>query len=97
MALKIALCVALGLSLTTPASAATPAGAATLIAPINRDIVPVAQGCGPGWYRGPGGACHRFGYGPGPGWGWGGPGWRAPGYWGGRHCWRGPYGGLHCN
>ena len=50
----------------------------------------VAQGCGPGWYRGPGGACHRFGHGPYPGGYWGpyrgypgngcGPGWyRGPG------------------
>ena len=41
-------------------------------------IVPVANGCGPGWYRGPGGACHRFGRGPYPG-----------GYWGPyRNAWR---------
>jgi hypothetical protein len=52
-------------------------------------IVLVADGCGPGWYRGPGGACHRFGY--GPGWGWG-P--RPYGFCGGRRVWvGGPWGG----
>ncbi|MGA3004340.1 MAG: hypothetical protein ABSE20_21720 [Acetobacteraceae bacterium] len=53
-------------------------------------IMLVADGCGPGWYRGPGGACHRFGYGPGPGW-WG-P--RRYGFCGGRRVWvGGPWGG----
>jgi hypothetical protein len=56
-------------------------------------IIHVANGCGPGWYRGPGGACHRFGHGPYPGGYWGGPyrnRWNGcpPGYW------RGPWG--HC-
>jgi hypothetical protein len=63
------------------------------------NIIHVANGCGPNRYRGPGGACHRWGYGPGPGW-WGpgwrygpGPGWRWNGGCGpGRH--RGPWG--HC-
>lgn len=51
-------------------------------------VVLVADGCGPGWYRGPGGACHRFGYGPGPGW------WqRRANYCGGHRAWvPGPYG-----
>jgi hypothetical protein len=40
-------------------------------------------GCG-GWHRGWGPGWHR---------GWG-PGWGGPGY---RHCWRGPWGHLHCN
>jgi len=58
--------------------------------PSNDPVVLVADGCGPGWYRGPGGACHRFGYGPGPGyWGWG----PRP-YCGGRRVWvGGPWGG----
>jgi hypothetical protein len=30
-------------------------------------VVEVADGCGQGRYRGPGGACHRFGFGPNPG------------------------------
>jgi hypothetical protein len=53
-------------------------------------ITLVADGCGAGWYRGPGGACHRFGYGPGPRW-WRGPG---PRYFCGTHrAWApGPYG-----
>ena len=61
----------------------------------------VAQGCGPGWYRGPGGACHRWGHGPGPAWGYSGAGWRwagpRPGSgWSYNGCppgyWRGPWG-----
>lgn len=57
-------------------------------------VIPVADGCGPGWYRGPGGACHRFGFGPYPdgyfGDYGGGGAWNGcpPGYW------RGPWG--HC-
>jgi hypothetical protein len=54
----------------------------------NGAIVLAADGCGPGWYRGPGGACHRFGYGPGPGW------WqRRAAYCGMHRAWvPGPYG-----
>jgi hypothetical protein len=51
-------------------------------------IIHVAQGCGPGRYRGPYGACHRWGHGPGPGWH---GGWRGGCPWG-MH--RGPWG--HC-
>jgi len=59
------------------------------------------NGCGPGQYRGPGGACHRFGYGPYPG-GYNGPyrnayRWNGcpPGYWRGPwgHCRNTPYHG----
>ena len=54
----------------------------------------VADGCGWGWYRGPGGACHRFGRGPYP-WGYYTPApyqWNPcpPGYHlgaGGQRCW----------
>lgn len=55
------------------------------------------NGCGPGRYRGPGGACHQFGYGPYPG-GYAGP-YRSngcpPGYWRGPwgHCRNTPYHG----
>lgn len=53
----------------------------------------VANGCGPNRYRGPGGACHRFGTGPFPGGYYG----RRPAY-RGNGCppgyWRGPWG--HC-
>ena len=54
----------------------------------------VADGCGWGWYRGPGGACHRNGFGPGgvgPYWrsGWGG-GWIGPGgAWHPGYSWHG--------
>jgi hypothetical protein len=56
------------------------------------NIVHVADGCGQGRYRGPGGACHRFGHGPYPG-----------GYFAGSHrgegCgpgrYRGPGGACH--
>jgi hypothetical protein len=89
-------------------------GAALLIAPTIGSAFPlapapgqssvtlIADGCGPGWYRGPGGACHRFGRGPYPGGYWGpfrghpwnhgcGPGrYRGPG--GACHLFgRGPY------
>lgn len=63
-------------------------------------IVRVADGCGPGRYRGPGGACHPFGrgpypngyYGPRPGYGFNGC---PPGYWRGPwgHCRNTPYHG----
>ncbi len=44
-------------------------------------IVQVADGCGPGRYRGPGGACHPYGRGPYPN-----------GYYGLRYAYGGPYG-----
>jgi hypothetical protein len=73
--------------------AASTADAAIAAAPFtgsNGAIVLAADGCGPGRYRGPGGACHRFGYGPGPV--WSGP--RS--YCGGHRAWvQGPYGGWH--
>lgn len=57
-------------------------------------LIYVADGCGPNWYRGPGGACHRFGRGPYP-WGYYTPAphqWNPcpPGYYlgaGGQRCW----------
>jgi hypothetical protein len=53
-----------------------------------------ADGCGPAGYRGPGGACHRFGFGPYPG-GYHGPN-RNAYRWNGCPAgyWRGPWG--HC-
>ena len=64
-------------------------------------IVRVAEGCGPDRYRGPGGACHRFGRGPYPGGYWGpyqyayGGNGCPPGYWRGPwgHCRHTPYHG----
>ena len=79
---------------------ALPLGAqAQIVDPsVQSNIILAADGCGPGWYRGPGGACHPFGRGPFPG-GYYVPGGYAPppaysyngcppGYW------RGPWG--HC-
>ena len=46
---------ALAMGVTTAASAAvTPAP----VGVPNASIVKVAEGCGPGWWRGPGGKCH---------------------------------------
>lgn len=62
-------------------------------------IILAAQGCGPGWFRGPNGACHRFGHGPGPSWLYhgGGPYSRSNWYWGYRPaCWQGYWGAWHC-
>jgi hypothetical protein len=60
---------------------------------LSAPVILVANGCGAGWYRGPGGACHPYGRGPYP-----------AGYYGPRRyvqangCpvgyWRGPWG--HC-
>jgi hypothetical protein len=63
----------------------------------NSVVIQVRDGCGGGWYRGPGGACHRIGYGPGygyygPGWGPHGPPYRGPG----QRCWQGRWGHWHC-
>jgi len=55
-------------------------------------IEQVADGCGGARYRGPGGACHRYGTGPYPG------GYYGRYMWGASSCppgyWRGPWG--HC-
>jgi len=84
---------AIGLVLSAAALfAASGSEAAVLVAPLKStpEVVQIAQGCGPGGWRGPYGHCH-WGGAPGPYYG-GAPGW---GY--GRHCWRGAYGHLHCN
>jgi hypothetical protein len=63
-------------------------------------VITVADGCGYGWYRGPGGACHPFGRGPYPGGYYGpypGSYYPQPAYgWNGCPVgyWRGPWG--HC-
>ncbi|WP_020173301.1 GCG_CRPN prefix-to-repeats domain-containing protein [Methyloferula stellata] len=72
--------------------------ASALVAPISANALPfdpglglpsdiehVAQGCGPGGWRGPYGGCN---YAPGGRWGWGSH-WGCPPGW-----WRGPWG--HC-
>jgi len=83
----LAACVVAG-GLLLAVSAAKAAMPAIPLAGSNAPVVLAADGCGPGWYRGPGGACHRFGYGPGPGW------WQTRGYYCGAHrAWVfGPYG-----
>lgn len=55
------------------------------------DVVLVAGGCGPGFHRGPYGACRPNGVVVAPAPYWRGPGWR---YYNG--CWRGPGGRVHC-
>lgn len=61
------------------------------------NIILAADGCGFGWYRGPGGACHPYGSGPFPG-GYYGPRPYYDGYNPYNGCpvgyWRGPWG--HC-
>jgi hypothetical protein len=53
---------------------------------VDAGVTLVAQGCGPGWYRGPYGHCHPMGYAvPGPrvyGYGYA---YRPHPYY--RHCW----------
>lgn len=76
--------------------AALPSNAMPLQDGLNQPslLTQIADDCGPGHYRGPGGACHPFGRGPFPG-GYFGPypeayRWNGcpPGFW------RGPWG--HC-
>ena len=53
----VVLSAALAFGLATAASAGitpTPFGNADSL------VVKVAEGCGPGWWRGPGGVCHPF-------------------------------------
>jgi len=71
----------------------TVADAAVPIAPLanGSGVVKVAQGCGLGRWRGPGGWCHGPAYYPG----YYHPGWGYSGYYG-RRCWRGAYGYWHC-
>jgi len=90
---------AIGLSATT-ASAASIANSAPIASPaqnLSPLVTPVAQGCGPGFWRGPWGGCRDTPYsGPLPGGGYAVPP-GAPVYYG-NGCppgwWRGPWG--HC-
>lgn len=85
---------------TLAALLAVPASAAPLSPSLptpQAEIIPVAQGCGPGFWRGPWGGCRDTPYrGPLPGGGFAGPV-GAPVYYG-NGCppgfWRGPWG--HC-
>ena len=57
MVRTIVLSAALAFGLATPASAGiTP----TLVGNADSLVVKVAEGCGPGFWRGPGGRCHPF-------------------------------------
>ncbi len=69
MKLLVASAFAVGLGLTAMSAQATP------VYPLNRpgsdEVIQVAQGCGAGWHRGPGGACRPLyncprGWHPGP-------------------------------
>jgi hypothetical protein len=73
----------IGLSIALVFSLATAADATVMPAPIavaDSAIVKVAEGCGPGWWRGPGGRCHPFAAGRACPWGY------HLGPWG-RRCW----------
>ncbi|WP_413990587.1 hypothetical protein ACMDCR_00045 [Labrys okinawensis] len=61
---------------------------------VGSDVTVVADGCGSGRYRGPGGACHVFGRGPYPDGYYGA--YRGGSSWNGcpQGYWRGPWG--HC-
>ncbi|SDS98643.1 GCG_CRPN prefix-to-repeats domain-containing protein [Bradyrhizobium canariense] len=98
MTIGIKLLTGLGLAALT----ALPASALPLARPTalfsGADLIPVAQGCGPGWWRGPWGHCRDTPYsGPMPGGGWAYNVPPAYGYFG-NGCspgwWRGPWG--HC-
>ena len=80
--------IALGLAI----GVATPGLAAMPAAPVvgGTNVITVWGGCGPGWHRGPYGGCRRDG-----GYYRAGPVVVVNPY--RRHCWRGPYGHLHCN
>jgi hypothetical protein len=69
--------IALAFGLATAANATVvPAPVATT----DSAIIKVAEGCGPGWWRGPGGRCHPFAVGRACPVGW------HLGPWG-RRCW----------
>jgi hypothetical protein len=74
----------MGLS-ALPSEAASIAIAPAQSLAADSNVLKVADGCGAGGYRGPGGACHWIGRRP-----------YAGRYWGPRRCWRGAYGRLHC-
>lgn len=88
--LKLPLAVSLLLVSTFAASAVTVRPAPSMTN--GNTIVLVADGCGQGRYRGPGGACHRFGRGPYPGGNFAG---RHIGEGCGPRNYRGPGGACH--
>jgi hypothetical protein len=93
--------LAISAFLSLSAGGASQAQAFTLdsVAQPSASLIYVSDGCGAGWYRGPGGACHRYGHGPYP-MGYYQPRprqWNGcpPGYWHGPwgHCRDTPYHG----
>ena len=97
----LALALVAGLSCATApaAHAAVPMNLAPApVATLNSGIILAADGCGPGWYRGPGGACHAYGSGPYPNgyYGYYAPQYSYYGYNTYSGCpagyWRGPWG-----
>ena len=61
MKLLVASAFALGFGLmAVTASQAMPAAPLNQAPAASSDIIHVAQGCGPGWARGPYGRCHRI-------------------------------------
>jgi hypothetical protein len=94
--LKLSAGIGLLIASTLTAQAMPAAKFAAGPATASGEIIPIAQGCGPGGWRGPWGGCRHTPYvGPLPG-----GGWVAPPAWGyyGNGCppgyWRGPWG--HC-
>jgi hypothetical protein len=91
LALSIVAATATLLAGAAPLRAA-PLAADTTAPALSDSVIPVAEGCGPGRWRGPWGGCRGPGYGPGPGYYGPNPGWHGngcpPGFW------RGPWG--HC-
>ncbi len=86
---------ALAAALFTPVEAMPIQPDFSVLSPTSSFVTPVAQGCGPGWWRGPWGHCrHTPYYGPLPGGGYA----AYYGYYGADGCppgwWRGPWG--HC-
>ncbi len=66
MKMLVASAFAVGLGLMAiPASQAMPIS--PIDNPASNEIIQVAQGCGPGWHRGPAGACRPL-YNCPPGW-----------------------------
>ena len=57
---SIALSAAIAVGLAAGLATAANAGIIAPVASSDSLIVKVAEGCGPGFWRGPGGACHPF-------------------------------------
>jgi len=90
---KIASVLLLGFAFAISAiSVSTAAPFMTAAPTMSTNVVHIADGCGQGRYRGPYGACHRFGTGPRPGGDFAG---RHIGEGCGPRNYRGPGGACH--